>query len=95
MRQTTVFVVDDEEEIGALLTRILARDGLRVAAFRDAAGALEAAGRDPPDAVLTDLTMPGTSGLELAARVKELHPHASVVVMTPRITSDAIAWPPR
>lgn len=82
MRQATVFVVDDEEQICSLLQRILARDGLRVLAFPCGAAALEAMERDTPDLLVTDLMMPAMSGLELASRVKTLQPGASVVVMT-------------
>jgi response regulator RpfG family c-di-GMP phosphodiesterase len=82
VRLTTVYVVDDEVEIGSLLTRILSRDGLRVLPFRTAQAALTAMERDRPDLVVTDLMMPGLNGLELATRVKALVPDAAIVVMT-------------
>ncbi|MCE9635721.1 MAG: response regulator [Planctomycetes bacterium] len=82
MRQATVFVVDDEEQICSLLQRILARDGLRVLVFASGTAALETMERERPDLVITDLMMPGMSGLDLAGHVRAIHADASVIVMT-------------
>ena len=82
MRPASVYVVDDEEQICTLLSRILGRDGLRVQAFSRASAALAAMESEMPDLVVTDLMMPEVNGLELAARVKSLDARTSVIVIT-------------
>ena len=82
MRLTKVLVVDDEEQIGSLLTRILSRDGMHVTPCTTASAALASMQRERPDIVITDLMMPGINGLELASRVKALHPSTSIIVIT-------------
>jgi len=82
LRPTTVYVVDDEEQICSLLTRILARDGLRVREFTRPTDALAAAADDAPDLVITDMMMPEMNGVDLAGKLKALHPATSVVVIT-------------
>ncbi len=82
MRPPVVFVVDDEEQICALLTRTLARDGSTVQAFSSANAALAAIGTTRPDLLVTDMMMPELSGLELAQRAKAILPELSVVLIT-------------
>lgn len=78
-----ILYVDDEEPLVYLLTRILERLGYKVSGFIDAHSALEAFRADPAafDALVTDLSMPGLSGQELASEVLKIRP-ALPVVMT-------------
>lgn len=82
MRQPVVFVVDDEEQICVLLQRTLARDGLRVLTYHTADAALAAVPAEQPDLIVTDMMMPGTTGLELAQRARAVAPAVSVIVIT-------------
>jgi two-component system cell cycle sensor histidine kinase/response regulator CckA len=75
-----VILVDDNDIVRDLMRAMLERDGFEVA---DAASPLEAlrlagaGGR--VDLLVTDVVMPGMNGLELADRILELHPEASVL----------------
>ena len=78
----TVLVVDDEPSNLASLEKIFQRDGLRVMTADNAKTALEIARTHRVQVVLTDLMMPGVSGLELLKALRQASPDTEVVVMT-------------
>jgi two-component system response regulator HydG len=78
----TVMVVDDEEANRVALERILEREGIGVVHAPDGRAALLAMRQHPPDLLLTDLKMPGMTGLELMKAARALDPDLEVVVMT-------------
>jgi two-component system response regulator HydG len=80
--EVTVLVVDDEASNLASLQKIFEREAMRVLVADGAKAALDLLRKHRVQVVLTDLMMPGTSGLELLKAVKELAPDAEVVVMT-------------
>jgi response regulator RpfG family c-di-GMP phosphodiesterase len=82
VKQPSVYVVDDEPQICALLTRILQREGYVVRSFTSGREALDAAPADPPDVVVTDLMMPGMSGLDLVRGLRETAPGVAAVLTT-------------
>lgn len=65
-----VLVVDDEENIGALLSATLRLTGFEVEVARDAAEALRAASRFEPDLVILDVMLPDMDGFEVAKRLR-------------------------
>ena len=67
-------VVDDEPDIAATIRELLEREGFDVTVASDGAAALMALDRDDFDVVLSDLRMPGVSGPEMYARVREIRP---------------------
>ncbi len=78
-----IWVVDDDHAIRFVLEKALSREGLPVRSFsntRDVRSALEVEG--PPQVLISDIRMPGGSGLELLASVKAEHPRLPVIVMT-------------
>ena len=78
-----IWVVDDDHAIRFVLEKALTREGLPVRSFsntRDVRAALQAEG--PPQVLISDIRMPGGSGLELLAAVKAEHPSLPVIVMT-------------
>src|SRR3954469_14797974 len=79
---TTVLLVDDEASNLASLEKIFLREGMRVLTADAAKAALEIARTHRVHVVLTDLMMPGTSGLELLRAMKQVSPDTEVVVMT-------------
>jgi DNA-binding NtrC family response regulator len=80
--EITVLVVDDEPSNRTSLEKIFEREGMRVLSADSAKTALELARKHRVEVVLTDLMMPGTSGLELMRALKEVAPDTEVVMMT-------------
>ncbi len=78
----TVLVVDDERSNVESLEKIFLREGIRVLSAADAKRALELVRSHRVHVVLTDLMMPGTSGLELLHAIKQIAPDVEVVLMT-------------
>jgi DNA-binding NtrC family response regulator len=78
----TILIVDDEPAACAALSAILTADGHLVRIAGEAGAALEQVEQSPPDLVLTDLHMPGMSGLELLRELKRRSVPAPVILMT-------------
>lgn len=77
-----VLVVDDEKSMCDLVAAALSIDGYQTITCQSADVALERLHEHEFDAVLTDVRMPGTSGLELCRQITELRPDLPVIVMT-------------
>ncbi len=77
-----LFVVDDEAQIREMFSEHLGTLGHRVRTAASGDAALWALEEEPADLVLTDLKMPGISGLQLLARVRERWPATEVVIIT-------------
>jgi len=80
--RTTVLVVDDEDGIRQALTRFLTRVGYQVSAAANAAEALERLPADHPQAMLCDIRMPETSGVQLLPLVLAQDPDLAVIMLT-------------
>ena len=78
----TVLVVDDEPSNLASIEKIFQRDGMRVLTASSARAALDLLRTHRVEVVLTDLMMPGTSGIELLRAIKQLAPDTECVLMT-------------
>src|SRR5215471_19224132 len=78
----TVLVVDDERSNVESLEKIFQREGMRVLLAYDAKHALEQVRSHRVHVVVTDLMMPGTTGLELLRAIKQVQPEVEVVLMT-------------
>jgi DNA-binding NtrC family response regulator len=77
-----LLVVDDDRAVRHALQINLRKTGYNVTLANSAAEALEVLSERPMDLVITDVAMPGTTGLELLTQVKEQWPEVRVVVMT-------------
>jgi FixJ family two-component response regulator len=77
-----VWLVDDDASIRWVLEKALRQSGMQPRAFEQADSVLTALGRGQPDVLITDVRMPGTSGLKLLETVREEHPRLPVIVMT-------------
>jgi len=78
----TVLIVDDERSNVESLEKIFQREGMRVLSAPDARHALDLIRTHRIHVVLTDLMMPGTTGLELLRAIKQIAPDVEVVLMT-------------
>ena len=84
-----ILVVDDDRVTGRFLTQLLGdRGGFDVACTTDPASALQRASTETWDLVLTDVEMPGMSGLELLQALRRAAPDLPVVVFTGHATLD-------
>jgi len=88
MRKTEVLVVDDEQDTRELLQLTLGRQGMVVTVCTTAEEALQRVGAEDYDVILTDLSMPGMSGLDLSERVIAMKPDVPVVVITGNASLD-------
>lgn len=77
-----VLVVDDEENLRRVTQLKLQQAGYEATTASDGAQALELLARHPQDLIITDLKMPGMSGMDLLRRVKEDYPEVIVIVVT-------------
>lgn len=78
----TLLLVDDEQNVRAALTRLLRPDGYRILSADSAEQALELLAANAVDLVIADQRMPGTLGVELLGRVKDLYPDATRIVLS-------------
>ncbi len=82
-RTGRVFLVEDDDSVRRVATKILEHSGLEVHAFENAERLLEAlAEGGSADVLLTDLGLPGMSGRALVDRVRELRPDMAMLVMS-------------
>jgi len=77
-----ILVVDDEVSILNTLEILLRREGFEVSVAKSGREALERFEESPPDVVLTDIRMPGVTGLDLLAQIRERDPETPVILMT-------------
>ena len=82
MPKQRILIADDEHDILALCKRVFEREGYRVTTVDDGYKAIEISQQEKFDLFLTDIQMPGMSGLESAQIIREFQPDLVCVVMT-------------
>ncbi len=82
MASFEVLLVDDEEDLLALLSLRLQSRGLEVSTAQSGTAALRALSEHPVDVVVLDIRMPGMDGLETLAYIKRQHPEIEVIMLT-------------
>lgn len=80
--QPRILIVDDDETVRSMLTRMLGRNGYACESAGNGAEAREALASAPFDLALCDLNMPGESGLELVEHVAFAHPETATIMVT-------------
>jgi two-component system, NtrC family, nitrogen regulation response regulator GlnG len=85
----TILIVDDDAAVCWALEQVLKAQGYRVVIAADAAAARRLVRRQRPDLVITDVRMPGESGLDLLAGLKAENPSLPVVVTTAHGTMES------
>ncbi len=80
----TVWIVDDDRSIRWVLEKALGREDIPYRSFSSANEAMDALAHasPPPTVLVSDIRMPGESGLVLLQRVKATHPQLPVIIMT-------------
>lgn len=79
---TTVWILDDDRSIRWVLEKSLSKAGLSTETFESADDLLHRLESESPDAIISDIRMPGINGLELLSSIQESHPHLPVIIMT-------------
>lgn len=77
-----VWVVDDDRSIRWVLEKALQKAAIQARSFPNAGGLLDALDQGKPDAILTDIRMPGMDGLELLRQLQDKCPQLPVIIMT-------------
>jgi len=77
-----VWIIDDDKSIRWVLEKALGKVRLSHASFTSATGILEQLESHQPDAIITDIRMPGMDGLALMERIHARHPGLPIIVMT-------------
>lgn len=82
MSGATILVVDDQADLAEMIAAMVQRQGHAVRIAGSAEEALVSVGEQRPDLVLTDLGMPGMSGLDLAEALQSRWPGLPVALVT-------------
>jgi DNA-binding NtrC family response regulator len=78
----TILIVDDDEDTAALLRDLLRKRGFDATAVSSGRQCLEHLRGHPTDVVVTDVQMPGMSGIELCVTLRERHPDLLPIIVT-------------
>ena len=81
-KANNVWIVDDDKSIRWVLERALSRAGMNVDVFTDAEALLTRLESDVPDVIVSDIRMPGIDGLEMLAKIVDIHPKLPVIITT-------------
>src|SRR5208283_5766877 len=84
-----LLLVDDDDHIREVCRSVAEDCGMKVTDVSTAEVALEVMELSSVDVVLTDLRLPGTSGLDLLRRITQIHPDVAVVMLTQYGTIDS------
>ena len=91
MRPLQVVVVDDEPNTGAFLQGVLAAEGHVCEVFHRADAAEEYLSSHAPDLALLDVYLGAESGLELARRIRVIHPGLYLVIISAHVSLETAA----
>jgi two-component system NtrC family sensor kinase len=89
-RETSLLLVDDDEQVRRALKRVLKRSGCRLLEAADADAALALIAKVPVHVIVSDHRMPGMSGIEFLRVVKERWPRVQRVLLTGQADTAAI-----
>jgi two-component system response regulator MprA len=87
-----ILIAEDDEQVRRSVERALRFEGFRVSSAADGDAALEAAGRERPDAIVLDVMMPGPDGLAVCRRLRAGGDRVPILMLTARAAvSDRVA----
>ncbi len=88
-QNSTIFVIDDEPHIRAVVKEALEGEGYQVFCYQNPLEGLDEASRKNPDLIIADLLMPEMNGLELIHKIKAFNPDINVLVITGHASLDS------
>ncbi len=81
-KQIRVLVVDDDADTRDSLSRLLSMHGMEVVTCASAEDALDVLKRSDTDMIVSDVAMPGMSGIEFASQMRTLRPDTPIILLT-------------
>ena len=78
----SVWILDDDRSIRWVLEKSLTKTGLSTETFENGDQLLNRLAYELPDAIISDIRMPGINGLDLLSTIQEKHPYLPVIIMT-------------
>lgn len=78
----SVWILDDDRSIRWVLEKSLGKTGLNTESFENGDDLLHRLEHELPDAIISDIRMPGINGLDLLSTIQEQHPQLPVIIMT-------------
>ena len=78
----TIWVIDDDRSIRWVLEKALEKADLAVTTYENGNNVLEQLASQQPDAIISDVRMPGINGMDLLAQIQEQYPQLPVIIMT-------------
>jgi DNA-binding NtrC family response regulator len=77
-----ILIIEDDEEMRSLLEDILSEEGFQTESVSNGSEGLRKVTQEPFDLILTDIRMPGLTGLDILPVIRRLRPEAPVIVIT-------------
>ncbi|MBK8954139.1 MAG: sigma-54-dependent Fis family transcriptional regulator [Saprospiraceae bacterium] len=77
-----ILLIDDEEKLRALLSRIISLEGFELSQAADCKTALQKLDQSEFDIVLCDVKLPDGNGIELSKKIKDRYPHIEIILLT-------------
>lgn len=77
-----VLIIDDEDKLRSLLSRIIGLEGYSVVEARDGKDGLKKLEREDIQVIITDVRLPDANGVELTQKIKSLYPYIEIIVLT-------------
>jgi CheY-like chemotaxis protein len=90
----TILVIDDDQEVGEAIRRILKRSGFEVSAVTNSELGVKIAAEQHADVVITDIIMPHMDGVEVIKALKQLRPAPRVIAISGGGSFGAHAYKP-
>jgi len=82
MSQAKILIIDDDDSIRWVLEKAVNREQITAISMENTDNILEIISRNKPDAIISDIRMPGSDGLTMLTSLQESHPHLPVIIMT-------------
>jgi len=77
-----ILIVEDDEEMSALLRDVIEEEGYKTDSVNNGSEAFRKLVKESFDLIITDIRMPGLTGLDILPGMKKLHPEAPIIVIT-------------
>ena len=82
MAKESIWVIDDDRSIRWVLQKALEKADFSVTEFEDGNGVIDRLAEQQPDAIISDVRMPGIDGMQLMAAIREQYPQLPVIIIT-------------